>query len=117
MLNTADFTKASTHAFLSAPLSLLFCASTASIAFAAIQVPSGSTGSIANDATFTVSASAQYCHIGGTFDVSTNVPFAGCLVFAKCETNGTITVRVKKFSGGGVGLNDVVFNVHRVTIN
>lgn len=85
--------------------------------FAAIQVPSGSTGSIANDATFTVSASAQYCHVGDTFDVSTNVPFAGCLVFARCETNGTITVRVKNFSGGEVGLDGVVFNVHRLTIN
>ena len=85
--------------------------------FAAIQVPSGSTGSIANDATFTVSASAQYCHVGDTFDVSTNAPFAGCLVFAKCETNGTITVRVKNFSGGSVGLDGVVFNVHRLTIN
>lgn len=85
--------------------------------FAAIQVPSDSTGSIANDAAFTVSASAQYCHVGDTFDVSTNLPFAGCLVFAKCEANGTITVRVKNFSGGDIGLNDVVFNVHRVTIN
>ena len=85
--------------------------------FAPIQIPSGSAGAIANDATFTVSASAQYCHVGDTFDVSTNLPFAGCLVFAKCETNGTITVRVKNFSGGDVSLNDVVFNVHRVTIN
>ncbi len=85
--------------------------------FAAIQVPSGSTGAIANDATFTVSASAQYCYVGDTFDVSTNLPMVGCLVFAKCETNGTITVRVKNFSGGPVGLDGVVFNVHRLTIN
>ncbi|MEB6681041.1 hypothetical protein [Acinetobacter lwoffii] len=85
--------------------------------FAAIQIPSGSSGSIANDAVFTVSASVQYCNIGDTFDVSTNLPFPGCLVFAKCETNGTITVRVKNFSGSTVGLEGVVFNVHRLTIN
>ena len=85
--------------------------------FAAIQVPSGSAGVVADDATFTVSASAQYCRVGDTFDVNTNLPMAGCLVFAKCETNGTITVRVKNFSGSDVGLNDVVFNVHRVNIN
>ena len=85
--------------------------------FAAIQIPSGSSGTIPNDGTFTVSASAQYCHVGDTFDVSTNLPFAGCLVFAKCEVNGTITVRVKNFSGGDIGLNGVVFNVHRVNIN
>lgn len=85
--------------------------------FAAIQIPSGSTGSIANDATFTVSASAQYCNVGDTFDVSANLPLAGCLVFAKCETVGTITVRVKNFSGGSVGLDGVVFSVRRVSIN